>query len=94
MWVPFSGLVMTPNVTAPVPTLACLALRGLLPQYSGLVVGDGSVLYSSLDIEDIWEERAQGHVPCSGHLPHERSDWDSRQSRSCAHTGVEGHPLL
>jgi hypothetical protein len=29
--VPFSGLVMTLNVTAPVQALACLALQGHLP---------------------------------------------------------------
>jgi hypothetical protein len=49
---------MTLNVTVPVPTLACLTLQGLLPKYSGLLVGDGSILYSSLDKEDIQEERA------------------------------------
>jgi hypothetical protein len=31
---------------------------GILPLYSGLVVGDGSILNSSLDKEDIQEERA------------------------------------
>lgn len=47
--VPFSGLVVTLNVMTPILALACLALRGLLPQYSGLVVRDGSILYSPLD---------------------------------------------
>lgn len=65
----FSNLVMMSNVTMPIPTFLCLSLSGLLPWYSGLVIGDGSVLYSSLDKWDIWDERAWGRVPRSGHLP-------------------------
>jgi hypothetical protein len=52
------NLVMTSNVLVPVPTLMRLTLRGLLLRYGGLIVEDGSVLYSSLDKEDIWEVRA------------------------------------
>ena len=47
--VPLSGLVVTPNV----PALMRLTLWGLLPRHGGLIVRDGSVLYSSLDKEDI-----------------------------------------
>jgi hypothetical protein len=47
--VPLSGLLVTSNV----PTLTRLTLLGLLPRYGGLIVRDGSVLYSSLDKEDI-----------------------------------------
>lgn len=63
------GLVVMPNVMAPVPTSACLTLRGLLPQYSRLIVGDRCVLYSSLDKQDIREERAWCGASCSGHIP-------------------------
>ena len=72
--IPFSSLVMTLNITTPVPTLACLALRGLL--------------YSCLDKEDIREERARGYVPHSSRLPCERCSQDSRWSCSQGHTGV------
>jgi hypothetical protein len=34
-------------------------------QYSGLIIGDGYILYSSLDKEDIQEERAWSGVSCS-----------------------------
>jgi hypothetical protein len=51
--VPFSGLMMTLNVTTSVSPLACHTLRWLLPQYSGAVVGARSVLHYSLDKEDI-----------------------------------------
>jgi hypothetical protein len=54
--VPFSGLVMMSNVTTPVPMFLRLVLRGLLPWYSGLVIGDRSILYSSLHKENIWEK--------------------------------------
>jgi hypothetical protein len=54
----FPDLMVTTNVTTLVLMLACLVLQGLLPQYSGLVIGDGCIPYSSLDKEDIWEERA------------------------------------
>jgi hypothetical protein len=47
--IPLPRLVVTPNVTALVPTVVCLTLRVLLPQYSGLVVVDGCILYSSLE---------------------------------------------
>jgi hypothetical protein len=56
--VPFFVLMMTPNVTWPVSMLARLALWGLLPQYGGLIIGDGTIFYSSLKKEDIREERA------------------------------------
>jgi hypothetical protein len=54
--VPFFGLVMTLSVTMPIPMLVCLALRGILLQYGGLIIRDGSVLYSDLDKEDIRKE--------------------------------------
>jgi hypothetical protein len=53
------GLMVTSNVTTPIPILTFLALRRLLLQYSGLVFIDGRILYSSLDKEDIREERAR-----------------------------------
>jgi hypothetical protein len=49
----FPGLMVTTNVTTLVLMLACLALQGLLPYYSGLVIEDGCIPYSSLDKEDI-----------------------------------------
>jgi hypothetical protein len=61
---------------------------GLLPQYSGLVIRDGSILYSPLDKEDIWEERAQRHVPCFGHLSCEQGGQYGRQSCSRGHAGA------
>lgn len=48
-----SSLVMMSNVLVHVSTLMCLTLRGFLPRYGGLIVKDGSVLYSSLNKEDI-----------------------------------------
>jgi hypothetical protein len=41
--------------------------RGLLPQYSGLIVGDRRVLYSSLDEVDVREKRAWCDASCSNH---------------------------
>jgi hypothetical protein len=84
----FSSLMITSNVMMLVLTLACLMLRELLPQYSGLVAGDGSILYSFIDKEDIQEERARGCVPCCGHLPHERSSRDSHRSCSRSDTSA------
>jgi hypothetical protein len=72
----YPGLMVIPNVTPHVP------------QYSGLVVGDGCILYYSLDKEDIREERAWGCVPCSGRLPCERSGRNNRRSCSRDHTGA------
>jgi hypothetical protein len=74
---PLSSLVMTSNVTTPVSTLVCLALWDLLPRYGGLVIGDGSILYSSLDKEDILEERAQNNLSRSSHLPCGRGPRDN-----------------
>lgn len=51
--VPFSSHMVTLNVPASVLTMACLTLRGLLPRQGGLVVGDGGILYSLVDEEDI-----------------------------------------
>jgi hypothetical protein len=59
--VPFSGRVVTPNVPVLVMMMACLMMRGLLPRHGGLVVGDGGVLYSPMDEEDIREIRAWSH---------------------------------
>jgi hypothetical protein len=58
----FPGLMVMPNVMAHVSTLARLTLWGLLPQYSGLIIEDGHILYSSLHKEDIREERACGRT--------------------------------
>jgi hypothetical protein len=64
---------------------------GLLPQYNGLIIGDGHILYSYLDKEDIWEERARGCVPHSDRLPFERSGRVSRRSWSRGHAGDGGY---
>ena len=58
----FPGLMVMLNVMAHVPTLACLTLWGLLPRYSGLIIKDGHILYTSLHKEDIREERACGRT--------------------------------
>jgi hypothetical protein len=61
---------------------------GTPPQYSGLIVRDGCVLYSSLDKEDIWEERAWSGVLCSGRLPLERSGQSNHCSCSRGYTNA------
>jgi hypothetical protein len=68
--IPLPGLMVMSNVTTHIPTLTCLMLRRLLLQCSGLVDIDGCVLYSSLDKEDIWEERAWvvSHAPAVSHV--------------------------
>jgi hypothetical protein len=80
--IPLPGLMMTSNITAPVLTLTCFALQGLLLRYGGLVAEDGSVLYSSLNKEDIREERARSCLMCSSRLPCGRGDRDNL--RSCS----------
>jgi hypothetical protein len=67
--IPFLGLVVTLDVTPPIPMLTCLTLWGHLPPYSGLIIGDGCILYSSLDKQYIQEEIAWCGVLCSSHLP-------------------------
>jgi hypothetical protein len=57
--VPLYGHMVTPNIPAPVTTLTWLALWGLLPWYAGLIVSDGCVINSSLDLSE---------VPLSGHM--------------------------
>jgi hypothetical protein len=84
-----SGLVMTSNVSAPAPTLTRLTPWGLLPRFGGLTVGDVSVLYSSLDKEDIKKLRAWSHLPCSGRLPCGRNDRDSLRFCSHGYGGAE-----
>jgi hypothetical protein len=84
----FPGLMVMLNVMAHVPTLACLTLWGLLPRYSGLIIEDGHILYTSLHKEDIREERASSCVPRFGHLLCERGDRNSRRSCSRSHTSA------
>jgi hypothetical protein len=52
--IPFLGFMVMPNVVCSDVDLPRVA--GAHPQYSGLIIRDGCVLYSSLDKEDIWEE--------------------------------------
>jgi hypothetical protein len=64
----FLSLVVTIYVTAHVPTSVCIALRGLIPQYSGLIVRDRRILYSFMDEEDVQEERSWCNASCSDYL--------------------------
>jgi hypothetical protein len=75
--VPLPGLMMTSNITTPVLTLTCFMLQGFLLRYGGLVAEDGSVIYSSLNKEDIREERARSCLLCSSHLPCGRGGRDN-----------------
>jgi hypothetical protein len=48
-----SSFMVTTHIAAPVPMSTCIALKGLLPQHGGLIVGNGRYLRYSLDEEDV-----------------------------------------
>lgn len=51
---PILGGLETLDVVASIPTETCLTLQRLLPLYSGLVIGDGIVVYPPpIDEEDV-----------------------------------------
>jgi hypothetical protein len=54
-WVPFSSLVMSPDISASVPLSAGFPLRRFLSRCSRFVVGDGGRFYSP-DEEDVGVE--------------------------------------
>jgi hypothetical protein len=58
--VPLSGLVMSPDISASVPSSAGFPLRRFLPGCSRLVVGDGGRFYSP-DEEDVGVEWGSCH---------------------------------
>jgi hypothetical protein len=57
--IPFSGLVVSPNVSAPVSPLAGFPLRWFFSRRGRLVVGDGGRLHSP-DEEDVGVEWYDG----------------------------------
>jgi hypothetical protein len=58
--VPLSGLVMSPDISASVPSSAGFLLRRFLPGCSRLIVGDGGRLHSP-DEEDVRVEWSSCH---------------------------------
>jgi hypothetical protein len=56
--IPFSGFVMSPGVTASVPSSTSFPLRRFFPRHSWFIVGDGGRFHSSLDKEDVGVERS------------------------------------
>lgn len=67
-WITLSSFMVMPHIAASVPTSTCVVLGGLLPQHSGLVVGNGCTLHSSLDEKDVQEEGARCGGVSSPHL--------------------------
>jgi hypothetical protein len=54
----FSGFMMSPGVTASVPSSMSFPLRRFFPRHSWFVVGDGGRFHSPPDKEDVGVERS------------------------------------
>jgi hypothetical protein len=56
--VSFSGFMMSPGITASVPSSTSFPLRWFFPRHGWFVVEDGGRFHSPADKEDVWVERS------------------------------------